>query len=278
MGAGRGGTAVSWKLPGPVSVTMERMIRRLPAPLGVLVALAALAGVPRPAGAELVLLRGGDVVKVKTYEVRDQSVRLALPSGGVLTVALMRIDRVLADEIVPAPEAAEPMPGASAALELAFREDQAPAGTPFAEEILTAARRYDVNPAVVAAVMRVESAFDPRARSHKGARGLMQLMPATAARFGVGVEELYTPARNLEAGVRYLRFLRERFGDDPVRVFAAYNAGEGAVERYGGVPPYRETRDYVKKVFGRLGVDMPATPASAPGPALTRVAAAGTSR
>ena len=78
--------------------------------------------------------------------------------------------------------------------------------------------------------------------------------------------------------MRYLRFLRERFGDDPVRVFAAYNAGEGAVERYGGVPPYRETRDYVKKVFGRLGVDMPATPASAPGPALTRVAAAGTSR
>lgn len=256
---------------------MERMLRRLPALPGVLLAVAALAGAARPAGAELVLLRGGDVVKVRTYEVRDQTARLTLPSGGVLTLALMRIDRVLADEIVPAPEA-EPMPDASAALELAFREEQAAPGTPFAEEILAAARRYDVNPAVVAAVMRVESAFDPRARSHKGARGLMQLMPATAARFGVGVDELYTPARNLEAGVRYLRFLRDRFGDDPVRVFAAYNAGEGAVERYGGVPPYRETRDYVKKVFGRLGVEMPAAPASITSPAATRVAAAGTSR
>ena len=249
------------------------MPRRLPALLAALVALGATAA---PSAAELVLLRGGDVVKVKSYEVRDQSARLTLPSGGVLTLALMRIDRVLADEIVPAPEPL-PVPEGSSALELAFREEHAVPATPFAEEIVAAARRYDVNPAVVAAVTRVESAFDPRARSHKGARGLMQLMPATAARFGVGVEELYTPARNLEAGVRYLRFLRDRFRDDPVRVFAAYNAGEGAVERYGGVPPYRETRDYVKKVFRHLGVELPAVPAVAPAAVPARIVVAGTS-
>jgi soluble lytic murein transglycosylase-like protein len=249
---------------------MVRMPRRF---LTLLAALTALAATAAPARAELVLLQGGDVLKVKAYEVRDQSARLTLPSGGVLTVALMRIDRVLADEIIPRPEVdPELQPAESPVVELAFAEGLE-ASAPFAAEILDAARRHDVNPAVIAAVMRVESGFDPRARSHKGARGLMQLMPATAARFGVGVDELYTPARNLEAGVRYLAFLRARFADDATRVFAAYNAGEGAVERHGGVPPYRETRDYVKKVFRHLGVEAPA-----PGPAAagTAVAAAGT--
>jgi soluble lytic murein transglycosylase-like protein len=107
---------------------------------------------------------------------------------------------------------------------------------------------------VVAAVMRVESAYDHRAVSRKGARGLMQLMPATAARFGVAKHELFTPTRNIEAGARYLRFLVDRFEGDAVRVFAAYNAGENAVDRYGGVPPYRETQEYVRRVLSALGV------------------------
>jgi soluble lytic murein transglycosylase-like protein len=241
-----------------------------------LAVLAALVALAAPARAELVLLQGGDVVKVKAYEVREESARLTLPSGGVLTLALMRIDRVLADEIVPAPEVDSPA-DFTPAIALAFSEEPQLPGHPFAAQILDAARRHDVNPAVVAAVMRVESAHDPRARSHKGARGLMQLMPATAARFGVAVEELYTPERNLEAGVRYLRFLRDRFADDPVRVFAAYNAGEGAVERYGGVPPYRETRDYVMKVFRHLGVELPAVPAGLQSRPAATVAATGTS-
>jgi soluble lytic murein transglycosylase-like protein len=126
--------------------------------------------------------------------------------------------------------------------------------SPYGELIHATAQRHGVSPALVAAMMRVESAHDPRALSHKGARGLMQLMPATAARFGVAVEELYQPERNLEAGVRYLAWLTRRFGEDPVRVIAAYNAGEGAVERFGGVPPYRETQRYVEKVLGLLGV------------------------
>lgn len=209
------------------------------------------------ARAELVLLQGGDVLKVRGYEVTDDRARLTLLSGGVLTVALMRIDRVLADEIVVLPE--PPPEAAVAGVVLHFTEDAAQPETPFGAEILDVARRFEVNPAVVAAVMRVESAFDSRARSRKGARGLMQLMPATAARFGVGVEELFSPARNLEAGTRYLRFLVDRFGNDPVRVFAAYNAGEHAVERYGGIPPYRETQEYVRRVLTVLGAADAAT-------------------
>jgi soluble lytic murein transglycosylase-like protein len=245
---------------------VPRPVAKLP-----LLVLALTAGVlVRPAAAELVLLQGGDVIKVKGYELGETTARLTLPSGGVLTLALLRIDRVLADEIVPAPEQE---PTAPSGLELAFSATHSQPETPFGAEILAAGRRHGINPAVVAAVMRVESAFRPAARSHAGARGLMQLMPATAARFGVAVDELDTPERNLEAGVRYLRFLVDRFGNDPVRVFAAYNAGENAVERYGGVPPYRETRDYVRKVMRHLGLEAP--PAASPTQVAGAVAAAG---
>lgn len=244
---------------------MVRMPRHLTALLFLAAALAA------PARAELVLLQGGDVLKVKAYQLGETSARLTLPSGGVLTLPVMRIDRVLADEIVPAPE---PPAAAPAGLELAFADGHPQPQTPYGAEILAAAQRHGINPAVVAAVMRVESSFRPRARSHAGARGLMQLMPATAARFGVAVDELYDPERNLEAGVRYLRFLLDRFGNDPVRVFAAYNAGENAVERYGGVPPYRETRDYVRKVMRHLGFEVPAPPP----PAATTALAASAGR
>jgi soluble lytic murein transglycosylase-like protein len=243
------------------------MPRHLAVPGLVLVLLAFVAA---PAAGELVLLQGGDVLKVKAYEPGESTARLTLPSGGVLTLSLLRIDRVLADEILPAPEPAPPAP---AGLELAWAEHHAQPDTPYGAEILAAAQRHRINPAVVAAVMRVESAFRPQARSHAGARGLMQLMPATAARFGVAVHELYDPVRNLEAGVAYLRFLLDRFGNDPVRVFAAYNAGENAVDRYDGVPPYRETRDYVRKVMGHLG--FPLAPAPTAAAAATVVAASG---
>ncbi|HVS04236.1 MAG TPA: lytic transglycosylase domain-containing protein [Thermoanaerobaculia bacterium] len=210
-------------------------------------ALSVLALAAGRAGAELVVLRGGAVLKVTAYEVGEEKARLELPSGGALTVSLLRIERIVADEVV-----AEPQPLPAVAVTLAFR-DQPPPSVPYGEVIHAAARRHEVNPQVVAAMMRVESAHQPRAVSHKGARGLMQLMPATAARFGVGVDELFDPQRNVEAGVRYLRWLVDRFGDDPPRVLAAYNAGEGAVERYGGVPPYRETQGYVHRILVLLG-------------------------
>jgi soluble lytic murein transglycosylase-like protein len=98
--------------------------------------------------------------------------------------------------------------------------------------------------------MSQESAFDARAVSPKGARGLMQLMPATAARFGV--KDIFDPAQNIEAGARYLRFLLDLFDGDISLALAGYNAGEGAVKKYGyTVPPYRETVNYVRKIRRR---------------------------
>jgi soluble lytic murein transglycosylase-like protein len=104
-------------------------------------------------------------------------------------------------------------------------------------------------------VIGAESAYDARALSVKGARGLMQLMPATARRFGVTDERIHDPEVNVEAGTRYLAWLLDHFDGDLALALAAYNAGEGTVDRYQGVPPYRETRGYVQRIFHALGLD-----------------------
>ncbi|MEM6480133.1 MAG: lytic transglycosylase domain-containing protein, partial [Pseudomonadota bacterium] len=109
-----------------------------------------------------------------------------------------------------------------------------------------------VSPALALAVISVESAGDSRAVSRGGAHGLMQLMPATAARFGV--TDAFDPAANIQGGVALLDHLMERYGDDPLLVLAAYNAGEGAVSAHGGVPPFPETRDYIPKVLSAYRV------------------------
>lgn len=114
--------------------------------------------------------------------------------------------------------------------------------------IRRAAREHGMDFSLVKAIVHVESAFNPYARSHKGAYGLMQVLPETAQRYGVERSELYEPRKNIEAGVRYLKFLTTRFRD--VRhAIAAYNAGENAVSTYGGIPPYAETANYVTKVL-----------------------------
>jgi hypothetical protein len=112
------------------------------------------------------------------------------------------------------------------------------------------AKSLDVSPALVDAVIQVESNYNAYAVSPKGAQGLMQLMPATARRFGV--ENSFDPRQNIEGGVKYLKFLQETLKDDRLAI-AAYNAGEKAVARYGNVPPYRETMDYVEKVGKKYG-------------------------
>lgn len=113
-----------------------------------------------------------------------------------------------------------------------------------------AAIAYAVSPALVESVIEVESNYNPNAISPKGAQGLMQLMPATARRFGV--VNSFDPKQNIEGGVRYLKFLQETFKDDRLAI-AAYNAGEGAVQKYGNVPPYAETMSYVAKVGKKYG-------------------------
>ena len=118
--------------------------------------------------------------------------------------------------------------------------------------IVEASRIYNIDPLLIYSQMHQESGFKKRARSHKGASGLMQLMPATARRFGV--TKIYDPEQNIHAGVRYMRWLLDKFGGDVVLALAGYNAGEGAVMKYGWqVPPYRETKDYVARITRRYG-------------------------
>ena len=122
------------------------------------------------------------------------------------------------------------------------------APTPFAAEIDAAAARHGVDPALLRALIRAESNFDPTATSPAGAQGLTQLMPGTAA--GLGVTNPLDPTQAIEGGAKYLRDQLDRFGNDPRLALAAYNAGPGAVQRYGGVPPYAETQAYVERVLG----------------------------
>jgi len=121
----------------------------------------------------------------------------------------------------------------------------------FMRTINKMAPTYDLDPALVLEVVRMESNFNPRARSTKGALGLMQLIPATAERFGV--KDPLDPIQNLRGGMAYLRWLMKRFDGDVKLALAGYNAGEAAVERHGGVPPYAETRNYVGRILRRYG-------------------------
>ena len=131
----------------------------------------------------------------------------------------------------------------------AIRHDFFSNAVPFGDLIHEKAQKYDVDPALVAAVVETESRFHPQARSAVGARGLMQLMPRTGR--WLGATNLDDPEQNVDAGVRYLKYLQDRFDGNLNKAIAAYNGGEGNVERYGGIPPFRETRSYVKKVMSR---------------------------
>jgi soluble lytic murein transglycosylase-like protein len=150
----------------------------------------------------------------------------------------------------PKPVAAPPAVPMTADTEAtgSFVKPPAPAADedPIDRIVKEAAERHRVDPALVKAVITTESGWDPHAISRKGAEGLMQLIPGTAERFGVG--NPFDPAQNVEGGTTYLKWLLDRYNGDLRKTLAAYNAGEGAVDQVGGVPRYRETQQYVQKV------------------------------
>jgi soluble lytic murein transglycosylase-like protein len=142
------------------------------------------------------------------------------------------------------------LPGAQPAAQSVDPGFQGTGNPKYDELIKQSAARNGIDPNLIVALMRQESGFNSRARSYKGAMGLMQLMPATARRFGV--TNFYDPAQNIEGGARYLRFLMDTFNGDTKLVLAGYNAGENAVINYGyQVPPYRETKNYVRAITAR---------------------------
>jgi len=218
-----------------------------------LILLAAAMVAAAPARADLVIFEDGRHLHVEGFDVQEDEERISLrlASGGSLVVPLSRVDRIVDDEIDHSPPPAAQPPVAVAAtprrsVRLSGAGGPLP-GSAFDAHIRAAAREHNIDPSLIAAVIRAESGFDPRARSRKGARGLMQLMPATARR--LGVRNAYDPRENIRGGARYLAELATRYGDDAVELIAAaYNAGENAVAEYGGIPPYRETMGYVKKV------------------------------
>ncbi len=134
-------------------------------------------------------------------------------------------------------------------INVAIRKEFFANAVPFGDIIHDKAQKYDVDPALVAAVVETESSFQTHARSGVGARGLMQLMPRTGR--WMGATNLYNAEQNVDAGAKYLRYLNQRFDGNLSKTLAAYNAGEGNVRRYNGVPPFRETRSYVKRVMTR---------------------------
>jgi soluble lytic murein transglycosylase-like protein len=133
-----------------------------------------------------------------------------------------------------------------------------PAGTPYGAEITASAQANGLDPALLAGLIKQESGFKPDARSAAGALGLTQLMPGTAA--GLGVTNPLDPVQAIEGGAKYLKQQLDRFGGDPARALAAYNAGPGAVERFGGVPPYAETQNYVRAVQANAASFRSSTP------------------
>jgi hypothetical protein len=214
-------------------------------------ALALLVLLLRPVGAraELIVFEDGRIVKAESYRLLSEELEITLPGGGSYRVDLSRIDRIVDDEVVvDSVIVAEDPAGAAILYDLSYRASRKPLfGTAFDELIEREARKQNIDASFVSALIRAESNYEPRAISGKGARGLMQLMPATARR--LAVSRPFDAAANVRGGVRYLRELVDRFGHRPDLVLAAYNAGEGAVESYGGVPPYRETIAYVSRIM-----------------------------
>jgi hypothetical protein len=216
------------------------------------VAAVALLAMAAPASAEIVFLSSGRTLSVKGHRVDGDRIVLTLRSGGEVTCDKDLINKIEPDEV---PYLDPDAPQASEA-------DQEPAatdqdgngldGTPYGEIIAAASQAHGVNPMLVRALIEVESKFRPTARSRKGAMGLMQLMPSTVREYNI--RNPFEPKANIEAGIKHLKTLIDRFGSSIELGLAAYNAGPGAVEKFNGVPPYRETRNYVSRILSLAGL------------------------
>jgi soluble lytic murein transglycosylase-like protein len=200
---------------------------------------------------DLVVFEDGRGLRVKGFSIEEGLARLTLEDGsqlGVPASSIMAIERAIDPEDPAPPEAP-----VSAAVAVALVEDlranelwRQAAGR-YADAIASAADRNALDRALLAAVAKVESNFNPYAVSPRGACGILQLMPATVKRFGV--KNVFDATQNIDAGARYLRWLLDHFGGRLELALAGYNAGEGAVDRHHGIPPFAETEWYVLKVL-----------------------------
>jgi soluble lytic murein transglycosylase-like protein len=194
---------------------------------------------------QVAVLRNGFTIEYLRREVAGPATRLWLCGGagaGYAEIASQQIERFEESRgtVPPAPAVPASVPETAAT-------GDSPLDRPFRNLIASAALRYQIDPDFVASVVKAESGFNSTAVSPKGAQGLMQLMPETAAK--LGADDVFDPATNLGAGTKYLRQLLDQFAGDAVKALAAYNAGPQRVEQYGGVPPYRETRAYVTRII-----------------------------
>ncbi|MEO6259494.1 MAG: lytic transglycosylase domain-containing protein [Thermoanaerobaculia bacterium] len=180
-----------------------------------------------------------------TVIARDLKIagQIAAQVAGGVTGAVHDVAKTVAS---PALEKAVQAPQMMASASETVRERFFQREVPFGSIIYNEARRNDISPELVAAVVHTESKFVPTARSHAGAIGLMQLVPKTGR--WMGAKDLTNPVQNITAGAKYLRYLTDRFDGDQQKVIAAYNAGEGNVRRFHGIPPFQETRNYVQRV------------------------------
>jgi soluble lytic murein transglycosylase-like protein len=216
-------------------------------PLAVVVCL----GGPLAHATDLVVFEDGRGIRVSAFELADGSARLTLENGGQLGVpmsSIVAIERAIdADDPEPVEDPARATQAAALVDGLRANETWRRAAGRFADTIAAAADRNALDRALLAAVAKVESNFNPYAVSPRGACGILQLMPQTAKRFGVA--NVFDAAQNIDGGARYLRWLLDRFDGRVDLALAGYNAGEGAVDRHHGVPPFAETEWYVIKVL-----------------------------
>jgi soluble lytic murein transglycosylase-like protein len=222
---------------------------KLMAPVVLATSAVALLVTATPASAEIVFLSSGRTLSVRDHRIDGDSIVLTLRSGGQVTCARDLIEKIEPDE-VPYPEPAVAQPPAPPAPTDPPADRSVLDGTPYAEIIASLSEAHGVNPMLVSALIQVESNYRPRARSSRGAMGLMQLMPSTVREYKVA--NPFEPKANIEGGIRHLKSLIDRFGVVDMAL-AAYNAGEGAVRKFKGIPPYRETRDYVARILSLAG-------------------------